>query len=101
MTAEELKDRQAEIPKDKLIVFYCNTGVIAEVAYHTLRELGYSNVKFVNAKVTFDKNGTYTVPPGTIEALNKYLKLAPTGGHAADVQAMLDALKPAAKPKAK
>jgi len=50
---------------------------------------------------TIDKNGTYTVPPGTIEALNKYLKLAPTGGHAADVQAMLDALKPVAKPKAK
>jgi len=41
------------------------------------------------------------VPPATIEALNKYLKLAPTGGHVADVRAMLDALKPVAKPKAK
>jgi hypothetical protein len=27
-----------------------------------------------------------------VEALNKYLKLAPNGGHAADVKAMLEAL---------
>ncbi len=59
--AEEIKDRLAEIPKDKLVVLYCNTGVIAEVAYHTLRELGYTNVKFVNAKVSFEKNGTYKI----------------------------------------
>lgn len=59
--AEELKDRQAEIPKDKLIVFYCNTGVIAEVAYNTLKDLGYPNVKFLNAKVEFAKNGSYKI----------------------------------------
>lgn len=57
--AEEIKDRLAEIPKDKLIVFYCNTGVIAEVAYNTLKDLGYTNVKFVNAKMTFEKDGSY------------------------------------------
>lgn len=59
--AEEIKDRLAEIPKDKLVVLYCNTGVIAEVAYHTLRDLGYTNVKFVNAKTVFEKNGTYKI----------------------------------------
>jgi rhodanese-related sulfurtransferase len=59
--AEEIKDRLAEIPKDKLIVFYCNTGVIAEVAYNTLKSLGYTNVKFANAKVDFDKNGSYEI----------------------------------------
>jgi rhodanese-related sulfurtransferase len=57
--AEELKDRRADIPKDKLIVLYCNTGVIAEMAYHTLKELGYINVKFVSAKIEFEKNGSY------------------------------------------
>lgn len=31
--------------------------------------------------------------PGTIEALNKYLELAPNGSHASDVRAMLDLLK--------
>ena len=59
--AEELKDHLAEIPKDKLIVFYCNTGAIAEVAYNTLKDLGYSNVKFLNAKMLFEKNGSYKV----------------------------------------
>jgi len=32
------------------------------------------------------------VPAGTREALENYLKLAPEGGHAADVKAMLDAM---------
>jgi rhodanese-related sulfurtransferase len=59
--AEEIKDRLAEIPRDKLIVFYCNTGVIAEIAYHTLREMGYTNVKFVNATMVFEKNGSYKI----------------------------------------
>lgn len=35
-------------------------------------------------------NGTYIVPPGTVEALQMYLKLKPKGPHAADVQQMLD-----------
>lgn len=39
-----------------------------------------------------DKDGKYVPPPGTAEALNKYLELAPSGAHAADVKAMLDAL---------
>ncbi|MFZ2949914.1 MAG: rhodanese-like domain-containing protein, partial [Desulfuromonadaceae bacterium] len=59
--AEEIKERLAEIPKDKQIVFYCNTGVIAEVAYNTLRGQGYTNVKFVNAKFEFEKNGSYKI----------------------------------------
>ncbi|HCE67246.1 MAG: hypothetical protein A2X82_10870 [Geobacteraceae bacterium GWC2_55_20] len=59
--AEEIKDRLAEIPKDKLIVFYCNTGTIAEVAYNTLKGFGYTNVKFANAKVAFEKNGSYKI----------------------------------------
>lgn len=39
-----------------------------------------------------DANNKYIVPPGTTEALNKYLELAPDGSHAADVKAMLEAL---------
>ncbi|HEY6011468.1 MAG TPA: rhodanese-like domain-containing protein [Nitrospirota bacterium] len=52
----ELLDRLAELPKDKQIIAYCNTGVIAEMAYHKLKEKGY-NVKFLNAKVVFDDAG--------------------------------------------
>jgi tetratricopeptide (TPR) repeat protein len=39
-----------------------------------------------------DAANKYIVPPGTTEALNKYLELAPDGSHAADVKAMLEAL---------
>ena len=59
--ADELKERKAEIPKDKLVVLHCNTGVIAEVAYNSLKELGFTNVKFVNAKVEFQKDGSYKI----------------------------------------
>jgi tetratricopeptide (TPR) repeat protein len=38
-------------------------------------------------------NGKYSVPPGTVQALDKYLALAPNGPHAGDVKQMLDALK--------
>jgi tetratricopeptide (TPR) repeat protein len=41
---------------------------------------------------SLDKQNKFIVPPGTVEALNKYLELAPNGGHAADVKAMLEAL---------
>ncbi len=34
----------------------------------------------------------YTAPPGTAEALNKYLELAPDGPHANDAKAMLQAI---------
>jgi len=43
-----------------------------------------------------DADGKWRVAPGTIEALRKYLELAPDGGHRADAQAMIDSL---AKPR--
>lgn len=36
-----------------------------------------------------DPSGKVTAPPGTAEALNKYLELAPDGAHANDVKQML------------
>ena len=39
-----------------------------------------------------DKEGKLQAPPGTSEALNKYLELAPDGPHAADVKAMIQAI---------
>lgn len=39
-----------------------------------------------------DAAGKTVAPAGAVEALQMYLKLAPTGGHAADVQQMLDFL---------
>jgi len=39
-----------------------------------------------------DKQGKLQAPPGTSEALNKYLEIAPTGPHADDVKQMLAAI---------
>lgn len=39
-----------------------------------------------------DKEGKLMAPPGTSEALNKYLELAPDGSHAGDVKQMLAAI---------
>ena len=36
--------------------------------------------------------GSYVVPVGTTEALNKYLQLAPSGSHASDARQMLQFL---------
>ncbi|MCM0082134.1 hypothetical protein L4X63_11080 [Geomonas sp. Red32] len=57
---QDIASRLAEIPKDKKIVTHCATGVRAEMAYQMLKKLGYQSVCFLNAKVEFDKNGTYT-----------------------------------------
>lgn len=38
-------------------------------------------------------NGKVVPPPGTVEALNNYLELAPNGPHAGDVRQMLDYVK--------
>jgi tetratricopeptide (TPR) repeat protein len=38
-------------------------------------------------------NGKLVAPPGAVEALNKYLELAPDGPHAKDTRDMLDYLK--------
>lgn len=57
---EEILTRLAEIPKDKLVVTHCSTGVRAEMAYHTLKGKGY-NVKFLNANVSIDKDGKFDI----------------------------------------
>lgn len=57
---EEILDRLAEIPKDKLIVTHCSTGVRAEMAYHKLKGKGYT-VQFLNATIEIDRDGNFTI----------------------------------------
>ncbi len=57
----DIKERIAEFPKDKQILLHCNTGVMAEMAYNELKNLGISNAKFVNARFKFEKDGSYTM----------------------------------------
>lgn len=57
---EEILARLSEIPKDKMIVTHCSTGVRAEMAYHKLKEKGY-NVKFLNADIAIEKDGSFKI----------------------------------------
>lgn len=57
----ELRDRASELPRDKKILLQCNTGNQAEMGYHTLKELGYTNVQFLNATVKFEADGKYVI----------------------------------------
>jgi tetratricopeptide (TPR) repeat protein len=53
-----------------------------------------SDAYYIKASVLFGngrvENGKFVVPPGTTEALNKYLEYAPFGQHANEVRGMID-----------
>lgn len=61
ISAEEIKENLAKIPKDKKIITHCATGVRAEMAYHELKKLGYANVSFLNANIEIQKNGSFKI----------------------------------------
>lgn len=52
--AQEAFQRAAEIPRDKKVIAYCNSGARAEMAYHILKAKGYDNIYFLKAHVDFD-----------------------------------------------
>lgn len=56
----DLKNRFKDITRDKEIILYCDTGLRAEMAYHTLKEAGFK-VRFLNANIRIDKDGKYTI----------------------------------------
>lgn len=58
--ADEIAGRYAELPKDKLIIVHCSTGVRAEMAYEILKAKGY-NVKFLKADVEIEKDGKFEI----------------------------------------
>jgi len=60
----ELEKHLGEIPKDKMVLAYCNTGTLAEMAYYMLLERGYTNVKFLNRTLDIHADSTYSVSPG-------------------------------------
>lgn len=53
----ELAGRLAEVPKEKEIVIFCNTGVLARMAYELLKEKGYPNVGYLDAVVQIGADG--------------------------------------------
>ncbi len=49
-----IEDRMEELPKDKKIVLFCNTGVRAEMAYRLLKKSGFDAYYF-NGLVSFEE----------------------------------------------
>ncbi|HWR58204.1 MAG TPA: rhodanese-like domain-containing protein [Thermodesulfovibrionales bacterium] len=57
----ELEARIAEIPREKDVVIYCNTGILSKMAYGALKEKGYRNVRYLNAVMQIAKDGSYEI----------------------------------------
>ena len=57
----QLEARFSEVPKEKNIVIYCNTGILAKVAYDLLIAKGYDKVRWLNAVIVIGANGAYEV----------------------------------------
>lgn len=58
--AGDITKRLKDLPKDKEIITYCNTGLRAESAYEDLKGAGYK-VMFLNALIQIDKDGKYEI----------------------------------------
>jgi rhodanese-related sulfurtransferase len=56
----QLADRLAEVPKDKEIVIHCNTGILASMAFNTLKENGY-NTRYIDAVVQVSPDGAFEI----------------------------------------
>lgn len=41
----ELAERVAEVPRDKLVVIHCRSGVRSQTALHLLKKMGYIKVR--------------------------------------------------------
>jgi len=51
--SDQIGSRYKEVPKDKLVIVHCATGIRAGIAYETLKAKGFTNLKVLNANVAF------------------------------------------------
>jgi tetratricopeptide (TPR) repeat protein len=101
-------EKAAQVDPANAARYYYNIGAImtnagksdqAAAAFKKATELdpNYADAYFLEAqalmgKAKVDANGKVVAAPGTIEALQSYLKVAPNGKYAAAAQQMLDTL---------
>jgi tetratricopeptide (TPR) repeat protein len=67
----------------------CNKAIAADP---NLADAYFIKGSILVARATMDSSGKQTFPPGTADALQKYVQLAPTGPHAQDAKDMLSAV---------
>ena len=109
--AAELYGRAAEMSPNPAVAYYnlCatqfNRGEMAAAVAACEKSIAadptQANPYYIKGTVLYKsgkpENGKYVVPPGTVEALSKYLELAPNGDHTSEVRVMLQVSgKPAA-----
>ena len=49
-----------DVPKDKKLVLYCDTGMRAEMAYFILKDQGY-DARFLDGTIKFQKDGNFKI----------------------------------------
>ena len=57
-----LESEHHQLPKDKLIVTFCNNGTRSFFAYEILKRSGFRKLKHLNKGVRFKKSGEYDIP---------------------------------------
>ena len=57
-----LEHEYHRLPKNKLIVTFCNNGTRSFFAYEILKRNGFEKLKHLNRGVRFKKNGEYDIP---------------------------------------
>lgn len=58
---EDMAEHSAELPKDNMLILYCDTGMRAEMAYNILKDNGFSSLKFLDGTLTFHKDGSFSI----------------------------------------
>lgn len=61
---DDLEKKLDSLPKDKPIIFFCNSGGMAGEAYDLVNMLGSGfKIYYVEAEISFNKDGSYTIKP--------------------------------------
>lgn len=55
-----LTERLADLPKDKEIIIHCNTGILAKMAYNTLKDNGFK-ARYLDAVVQIGADGSLDI----------------------------------------
>ncbi|NNJ92553.1 MAG: rhodanese-like domain-containing protein [Gammaproteobacteria bacterium] len=65
----EILKRKNEVPKDKPVIMYCETGLLSSKAHYMLQLAGYENVKVLwggylvwSARQSFDEAAKFSTP---------------------------------------
>ena len=81
---------------DRMLAAARSQEAVAACDHAIASDATLADAYYIKGSILFGQgqleHGKYAVPPGTTEALNKYLEYAPDGDHARTVHDMIDQL---------